>query len=286
MTGLKNRNALIIVGQPKAGTTSIMSWFSGHPEFCASRVREARFFLDEGYPIPSGARYNGDNGADYIDHFPDPAARILLDSSPDYMFCKAPLALADLMPQARILIVKRDPVERMVSWFRYAAERGDLPKGMDFSAFLKAQKRAPFVDTVPVWQRAMDQNRFDHYARPFMQRFGTRCKIVDFAQLKQDPKGLAQEICAFAGAGASYFDRFDFEAQNVTSGLRSGGQAKLYYQLRAALVYQLQLPPQIMKCLRPLSQGVKHLLSQSGGDIPVPSISKNLDEDIRRAART
>lgn len=166
MTDCKDMDALIIAGQPKAGSTSVYDWLSCHPAFRPSRIKEARFFLDADYPIPSGVRFDGTNLDRYPDLFNKTDGDILLDASPDYMYCQNFAEVARLLPKAKLVLLQRDPVERLVSWYRYAAQRGFLGHGATFEQFMDAQVSPLDHPDAPVWQRALDQNRFDHYAAP------------------------------------------------------------------------------------------------------------------------
>lgn len=285
MRNLAETEFLIIAGQPKAGSTSMFDWLAAHPEFCPARIKEARFFLAADYPIPSGTRYDGHNLDSYLSLFPDNGGRILLDASPDYMFCPGFAKVAELLPRAKVILLQRDPVERLVSWYRYAAQRGFLHSRTGFADFLALQETL-FVDAgTPVWQRALDQNRFDHYAAPILDAFGDRAKVVRFDALRDTPRALLSEICDFVGADEAGFAGLDLEARNVTSGEASGTLARYYYKIRAMAAYNLPLSPEQMARLRPLSQALRKCLSGSRHPVERPDVDDKTRQFILKAAR-
>lgn len=123
MTRCRDVDMSTTAGQPKAGSTSVFDCLSSHPAFRPSRIKEAQFFLDTDYPIPSGLRFDGTNLDRYPDLFNKTHGHILLDASPDYTFCQNFGDVACLLPKAKLVLLQRNPIKRMVSWYRHAAQR-------------------------------------------------------------------------------------------------------------------------------------------------------------------
>ncbi|MEM9129825.1 MAG: sulfotransferase [Pseudomonadota bacterium] len=284
MKGVADKEFLIVAGQPKAGSTSVFEWLAEHPEFRPSRIKEARFFLDADYPVPSGLRFDGANLSRYLDLFPEGQGRILLDASPDYMFCARAAEITELLPKARLLLLRRDPVERLISWYRYAAQRGFLPRGSSFDDFMEAQQSPATSPDLPVWRRAADQNRFDHYAEPLLEAFGARAKVIDFDDLRRRPEDVTKDICRFVGANPRYLDGFEFVTHNASTGQASGKISKLYYKLRADAAYRLPLSAKQMALLRPISRFVRRGLSTKSPLVERPIIDDTAAAQIRRLA--
>lgn len=259
---ITERNALIIGGMPKAGTTSVFNWLAAHPTFAPSKIKETRFFLDARYPLPSGDRFDGKNLTAYARFFP-PAdeQQILLESSPDYLYCQTPLKLAKLMPNARIVFFVRDPVERVVSWYKFGAQLGYFDGSLSFADFVNAQAGQPVHDTTPIYMRALDQNRLNKYLPAFQHAFGDRCLVLDFKDIKDNPRGTASRLCAFAGVAPDFFDEFTFEAKNVSTGVHASRKARWYYRTRAWIIYTFKPSPAIKNSLRPLATTIKNAVS-------------------------
>ena len=110
---------LIIIGGLKCGTTSVHHYLGLHPEIAMSRPKELNFFVEElNWPL----------GADwYASHFP-PEARVRGETSPHYTnrprFKGVPERIAKLVPDARLVYVVRDPIDRMLSHYLHSVGGG------------------------------------------------------------------------------------------------------------------------------------------------------------------
>src|SRR5438105_1889408 len=103
---------LLIIGGLKCGTTSLHHYLSLHPEVAMSRPKELNFFVEDlNWPL----------GADwYASHF-DPAASIRGESSPHYTnrprFGGVPERISSVLGRPRLILVVRDPIDRMLSHY-------------------------------------------------------------------------------------------------------------------------------------------------------------------------
>ncbi|MCS7064108.1 MAG: sulfotransferase [Methylacidiphilales bacterium] len=284
-TNLKDTDLLIIGGMPKAGTTSLFNWLSKHPDIAASVVKETRFFLDKDYPLPSSARYNGKNLEDYIKYFRHNSdAKLLLESTPDYLYCRTPIHIADIMPRAKFIFVLRDPVERAVSWYKFAAQLGYLPRKMSFTDYIQAQLGKSVYKDTPIYLRALDQNRLNKYLPHFLEAYGSRCKVFDFAQLKTDPYSIVSEICKFCGIEPSFYDNFVFDVKNISTGVHAARHARIYYRTRAWFIYTFRPSPKTKNMLRPIASSIKKILSASQFAHPI-ELSQDIIDAIRSDAQ-
>ncbi len=100
---------IVVVGAMKAGTTSMHHYLSLHPDIAVSAEKELRFFTDPDHLSWLGI---------YQDQFTT-GTRYRAESSPHYT--KAPCMpgvvdrMADLVPDAKLIYVVRDPVERTIA---------------------------------------------------------------------------------------------------------------------------------------------------------------------------
>jgi hypothetical protein len=99
----------VIAGEMKTGTTSLAFYLDEHPEIAMATRRPVRFFDDE-----------WSRGTDwYADQFPTVGSDIRLgDDTPNYLFDpRAVERMAATLPDARIVVMLRDPVDR--AWSHY-----------------------------------------------------------------------------------------------------------------------------------------------------------------------
>jgi hypothetical protein len=108
---------LFIIGAAKSGTTSLHHYLDAHPEISMSEPKEPRLFADAGWEGKL---------RDYAGMFPSPEAAVRGESSTRYT--RFPVAqgiperVASRCPDARLVYIVRDPVDRVVAnWLqRYA----------------------------------------------------------------------------------------------------------------------------------------------------------------------
>jgi hypothetical protein len=117
----------LIIGGQKCGTTSLYQYLLRHPNVAPASKRSIRFF-DHGPNWAKGAVW-------YRSHFPfapgrrTPAGRPLVgESTPAYLF--HPLGAArvqEVAPQARLIVLLRNPVDRAYSHYHHMYRRGREP---------------------------------------------------------------------------------------------------------------------------------------------------------------
>lgn len=111
---------LYLVGAPKAGTTSLASWLSQHPEVYWSVPKEPYYWAAD-YP-GQRAHYGFDTLARYERLYDSPKARSARyrgDGSTTYLYSSAALpAILDAEPDARFLVCVRDPTQLVISYHR------------------------------------------------------------------------------------------------------------------------------------------------------------------------
>ncbi len=103
---------LIIIGAQKCGTSALHYYLSFHPEVFMSRPKELNFFIKE-RNWPQGRKW-------YEGRF-DSGATITGEASPNYTahphFRGVPRRMHSLVPEAKLIYLVRDPIERIVSQY-------------------------------------------------------------------------------------------------------------------------------------------------------------------------
>ena len=110
---------LIVIGAAKAGTTTLHHHLGLHPEVTMSSPKDLRFFIDE---------FNWSRGAEwYSAQFPDDAP-VRGEASPRYTayphYLDVPERMAALVPDAKLIYIVRDPIERIVSDYEMFVRSG------------------------------------------------------------------------------------------------------------------------------------------------------------------
>jgi len=151
---IKNKPNLFLVGAMKSATTSLHNYLDVHPEIFMTQDpwKEPNYFVEE---------LNYNKGLDWYSSLFDnvQSEKVIGESSTDYT--KAPnyrdthLKLHQFNPNAKILYVMRDPIERAISqyWWEveYSAEGRDMKHGILENDWIMncsyyAQQIKPYID--------------------------------------------------------------------------------------------------------------------------------------------
>lgn len=110
----------VIVGAMKCGTTTLNAWLRHHPEVAFSAVKEVHFF-DNNYRRGLGW---------YRSYFPllesMAGAKCVLEATPAYIQ-RAPKVAERMhrhIPDARLILMLRDPVKRAISHYGHRLKKG------------------------------------------------------------------------------------------------------------------------------------------------------------------
>ncbi len=104
----------IIVGAMKSGTTSLYYYLKAHPQIGMSSIKETDFFIEE-RNYPKGLKwYESQFTGEY---------KIYGEASPNYTkahyFKGVPKRMYDTVPDAKLIYIVRDPIERIISHYTH-----------------------------------------------------------------------------------------------------------------------------------------------------------------------
>jgi hypothetical protein len=118
---------LIVIGAQKCGTTSLHYYLNLHPQISMSRPKELNFFIAD---RPWG---RWEWGTEWYERQFRRDADIRGEASPNYtsypLIPGVPERIASVVPDAKLIYVVADPIERIVSHYvhRYAAGKENRP---------------------------------------------------------------------------------------------------------------------------------------------------------------
>lgn len=206
---------LLIAGVPKAGTTSLHTYLSQHPEVCGSYTKELAFFspLFSGQEVPQNA--------DYLRHFKHcRGERFILESTPTYLYGGKELIeeiCNRLGPDVRIVFILRDPVGRLISAYRHHTTKMRIPATTTW---------AEFIDTEPSPDRVnpagyLAQGAYARFLPDWFEAFGDRLLILFFEDLESSARDVVKVLCDWLGIDFDFYRSSDFPVENRTVGYRN-----------------------------------------------------------------
>ena len=173
----------IVIGTQKGGTTSLWRYLRAHPDVFMPELKEPNFFIEEG---------NWSRGIEWYRSLFDGATpqQLLGEASPGYtmfpLFAGAAARIAQYVPDARLIYVIREPVDRMISnW---------------------AQYRTDFLETRPIRQSLIYDYRYvcvSQYAtqlEQYLEHFDQEALLVIRSEdLAADTQSTMRTVCAHLG---------------------------------------------------------------------------------------
>jgi hypothetical protein len=187
---------LFVVGAAKAGTTSLWWYLDKHPEIHMSKVKEPHFFSRGGMhrlatPVKDPERYARlfARGA---------RRRYRGEASPSYLSDpETPDRIKAAVPDARIVVSLRDPVERAWSNYLMWAQKGFEHRSFEEALEQEFATREPdvFVHPPPYFYRGL-------YAEPverYLDAFDGAALVLFFEEFVADVRGAMGRIFEWLG---------------------------------------------------------------------------------------
>lgn len=218
-----------IVGAAKSGTTSLYHYLSQHPSIFMPSVKEPHFFADI-KPDPSLhhmiRRVSTDE--DYQTLFSGAGAGQLKgEASPSYLWdVGAARRIHACCPDARIIILLRDPVERAYSHYLM-----DVREGLQHKGFLEALREDMAIPEKS-WGSApghlyVELGSYADHVRQYLDCFDhSQIFIGMFSDLKCDPAAFTATVLEFLGVDREGLEQIDFSEEHNAYAAPRGGLSR------------------------------------------------------------
>jgi hypothetical protein len=192
-------NHLIVAGVHRSGTTTLFNRLARHPEVDASRIKETNYFLPARYGRPLGSP------SSYEEQFRFPlAAKLTLEASPGYYCGGEPVAeaISECLPKTRILVLLREPVERLESFYTFMKSILTVPRGMSLAEYVDAclaLTPAELSSKELDMYRGLHDGLYADYYDGWRTRFEDSFRVYFLDDLSERPEETLAEIAVWAG---------------------------------------------------------------------------------------
>lgn len=239
---LDKMNFFIIAGTSKAGTTSVFNYLTKHDEVICSQLKESRYFLDEQYPLKSKIRLNRNSIGDYFALYnaKDSMDKWHVEATPDYLHSKNTAhSLHRHLPSAKIVFILREPISRLMSWYRFSQAMNDLPSNLSFDEYVSLQldhgQQYPYAFSHPAYC-AMQQGRYSKYLKTYYDLFDRSSIFITYYEdLKSNPRDFMASICSFMKIDERVYDNFDFKVVNKGVKVKNPAMHKSYVDFKESM---------------------------------------------------
>lgn len=200
----------VVIGAEKAGTSSLHVYLADHPDIFMPAIKEIRFFdLDQNFA----------RGVDWYGQFFRPGlgagAMMFGEASPGYLhFPKAAERMRTVVPDARLIVLLRDPVKRAYSHHWNRVRGGHERRTFHEVVTAHVEGRAPSV--------ALDAGCYaDHLERFFRVYPREQIHIAFTDALATAREAACRDIFGFLGVDVGYVPRTLTTDANVAALPRS-----------------------------------------------------------------
>src|SRR3954470_14592736 len=199
----------LVVGAPKAGTTALHVALSQHPQIFMSSPKEPKYFLtDDGVqPVPRGGPGDAQTisrqvwrRADYEALFDASRSHALKgESSTLYLHDRAAhRRIAATLPDARLVAVLRDPVDRAHSNWTHLRSAGLEPE-RDFVRATEFERTRAHAGWAPFWRYL----GLGHYGAQLEHLFSVfpreQVLVLFYRDLREQPEQTLDTLFRFLG---------------------------------------------------------------------------------------
>jgi hypothetical protein len=212
-----------VAGAPKAGTTALHAALAQHPELYLSPVKEPKFFLTDGPPPTQGGPGDAKTYREHVWRRQDyeelfaaaPQGTLRGESTPFYLYSHdAQRRIRELAPQARLIVVLRDPIERAHSNWTHLWSAGLDPID-DFVRACAAEDQRVAAGWAEFWhykRLGLYGQQVEHLYSVFPRE---QVLVFRYRDLVEDPPATLDTICGFLGVSQGVIDHVPRE--NVTA---------------------------------------------------------------------
>ncbi len=239
----------LLLGAPKAGTTALHVALSAHPQLHLSPVKEPKFFLHDG-PPPRGGGPGDDETARRSVWQREAYERLFAGAPPGTLagesttlYLRDPAAhrrIRALVPDARLVAVLRDPVDRAHSNWTHLRSAGLEPEA-DFLKACAAEPERVAAGWGPFW-RYVGLGRYGAQLDSLYSLFPReQVLVLLYRDVRSRPVEVLDRICAFLGVETGRLT--GLSARNVTVQAAAGRRDEVVARVLRALRSTPLLPP-------------------------------------------
>jgi hypothetical protein len=210
-----------VAGVPKAGTTALYAALVRHPQLFLPTVKEPKFFLTDGPPPRHGGPGDIQTYGEHVwrrDEYealfdPAPPGARRGEATPFYLYSLAAQErIAKLVPDARLILLLRDPVDRAHSNWAHLWAAG-LESESDFVAACEAEPRRRAAGWADFWHY-IGQGRYGAQLEHLYSRFPReQVLVLRYRDLRDRPATTLDQVCAFLGVATGVIT--EVPAENV-----------------------------------------------------------------------
>lgn len=268
MSGTDAKGHVIVIGAHKAGTTTLHALLDSHLEVAMSLVKETNHYCTDLWPLLHHLRSFSKKDIDrlharnerahigvikeqeaYASAFPlRSESRYCGEASPFYLrSLDAAKNIAHRYPEARIIVLLRDPIDRLLSHYAMEVRDARVPEPIELA--IQEEQQALKMGQLP-FHGLLDSGLYGQGLSRFLEHFSDdQILMLDFAALS-DPQRLSSEIAAFLDIDPKGF-RSSVKNHNEALSARSPIVNRLIAQTGIKKLIRMFVPKSLIEAIKP-----------------------------------
>ena len=216
---------LFVAGVPKAGTTSLFHYLALHPDVFPSSRKEP------GYFHPFKIKDMDKNLDAYNKLFSGYSSQqYAIEATPGYFYGgqESAEAINKYSPKSKVIIVLRNPVERLFSFYKYKKSLGHISAKLNFEDYVDECKKimGPIErETYDFW--AMIGGNYANLLSEWHGVFGKRLLICFFDDMIHNEPQFIEGVCNWLDLDKKLIDDSRTKVQNKSMIYRSKGLQRM-----------------------------------------------------------
>lgn len=184
------------IGAQKSGTSWVYACLYDHPQICAP-IKEIHFFSRPRFA--QGKEW-------YESHFTTcDAAKCIGEFSTSYLYSvEAPERIHAYYPEAKIIAIIRNPVDRAYSQYRNAIKAGEITEMVSFDEYARTE-----LSVLGQGKYAEQLSRYNAYFD------AGHMLVLVYEDIAKDPGAFMQRIYSFLGIDTGFVSRMLYAHINV-----------------------------------------------------------------------
>jgi hypothetical protein len=207
----------IMIGAPRAGTTWTIKNLRLHPEIFVAKETEIHFF---------DTHYN--KGIEYYEEkFKGVKGELAIgEKTPDYLYNKkAPELMKRHLPDIKLIVILRNPVERLYS--RYWNSKAKYSTNINLTFEEKIKKKPIFIE---------EGFYYDHLVRYFKYYPQDKFLILFFEDLLSQPYDFLNKIHKFLNVDATFISPLVERKINTAKSKKYLAKSRFLWNVQRALM--------------------------------------------------
>ena len=195
---------LLLIGGPKSGTTSLLLWLRKHEEIYHPWQRLGSGAWESGFLLGGIVDYpyepSKPKGTLILPHEADmdyyQNESLIIDKSPQHLYSKkALITVRDFMPEAKVVITIRDPVDLFISLYHQMEKTVYFSTPFDeLVEMLDDQEWIADADIPETWS-FLTYPRFSAHVKAWVNELGdNRVRVVPLGAIAENPRSVLKQL--------------------------------------------------------------------------------------------